>query len=165
MREPSRDSAAVRAGLGDCIEVQRLDVTRTAEVDDVVAQTLDRHGRIDVLVNNAGYGLYGPVECGTEDQLWRQLDTNTLGPWRLARAVLPSMRARGAGKIVNVSSLSGRIVSPLLAHYAASKFALEAMTEALRFEAGELGVQVCLLEPGMFASDWQTTNLAIADGA
>ena len=79
-----------------------------AEVERVVAATLERHGRIDVVVNNAGYGLYGPVECGTEEQLWRQLDTNTFGPLRVIRAVLPSMRARGRGKIVNVTSLSGR---------------------------------------------------------
>ena len=117
----------------------RLDVTDAAQVDDVVAGVLARHGRIDVLVNNAGYGLYGPVECGTEEQLWRQLDTNTFGPWRMTKAVLPAMRSRGAGKVVNVTSLSGRIVAPMLAHYAATKFALEALGEGLRFEVGPGG--------------------------
>jgi NAD(P)-dependent dehydrogenase (short-subunit alcohol dehydrogenase family) len=165
MRNPDRDGPDVRAGLEDVIEAVRLDVTDTAEVDAVVGAALERHGRIDVVVNNAGYGLYGPVECGTEEQLWRQLDTNTLGPLRVVRAVLPSMRARRAGKIVNVTSLSGRIVAPMLAHYAATKHALEALSEGLRFEVGALGVQVCALEPGMFASDWQTGNLEVADGA
>ena len=164
MRNPDRDGPAIRSGLDDLIETARLDVTDADEVDRVVAATLERHGRIDVVVNNAGYGLYGPVECGSEAQLWRQLDTNTFGPLRVARAVLPSMRARRQGKIVNVTSLSGRIVSPLLAHYAATKHALEALTEGLRFEVGALGVQVCMLEPGMFASDWQTGNLEIAEG-
>jgi NAD(P)-dependent dehydrogenase (short-subunit alcohol dehydrogenase family) len=123
-----------------------------------------RHGRLDVLVNNAGYGLYGPAEAGEEAQLWRQLDTNTFGAWRVMQAVLPVMRRQGAGKIVNVTSLSGRIVAPLLGHYAATKFALEALGEGLRFEVGALGVQVCMVEPGMYASDWQTENLDIAAG-
>jgi NAD(P)-dependent dehydrogenase (short-subunit alcohol dehydrogenase family) len=165
MRNPDRDGRAVRAGFEHLIETVRLDVTDTAEVEHVVAGVLEHHGRIDVAVNNAGYGLYGPVECGSEDQLWRQLDTNTFGAVRVVRAVLPSMRARRRGKIVNVTSLSGRIVAPLLAHYAATKHALEALTEDLRFEVGDLGVQVCMVEPGMFASDWQTTNLQIAGGA
>jgi len=165
MRDPGRDGASVRAGFEDLIETVRLDVTDAAEVEQVAAATLERHGRIDVVVNNAGYGLYGPAECGSEAQLWRQLETNTFGPLRVIRAVLPSMRARRSGKIVNVTSLSGRIVSPLLAHYAATKHALEALTEGLRFEVGALGIQVCNLEPGMFASDWQTGNLDIAEGA
>jgi NAD(P)-dependent dehydrogenase (short-subunit alcohol dehydrogenase family) len=165
MRSPERDGPAVQAGFADLIETVRLDVTDSGAVDGAVAAALDRYGRIDVVVNNAGYGLYGPVECGSEDQLWRQLDTNTFGPLRVIRAVLPSMRARRQGKIVNVTSLSGRIVAPMLAHYAATKHALEALTEGLRFEVGALGVQVCSLEPGMFASDWQTGNLDVAEGA
>jgi len=165
MRDPERDGPAVRSGLEDMIQTVRLDVTNTAEVDRVVAAALERHGRIDVVVNNAGFGIYGPVECGSEAQLWRQLDTNTMGPLRVVRAVLPSMRARRQGKIVNLTSLSGRIVSPMLAHYAATKYALEALSEGLRFEVGALGIQVCILEPGMFASDWQTANLDIAEGA
>jgi NAD(P)-dependent dehydrogenase (short-subunit alcohol dehydrogenase family) len=164
MRDPDRDGPAVVTGFADRIELVRLDVTDPQLVDDVVAAVLDRHGAIDVVVNNAGYGLYGPAECGTEAQLWRQLDTNTFGPWRLIKAVLPAMRERGAGKIVNVTSLSGRIVAPLLGHYAATKFAVEALSEGLRFEVGALGVQVCVVEPGMYASDWQTGNLDVVDG-
>ena len=139
-------------------------MTVPADVEAVVAATLSTHGRIDVLINNAGYGLYGPAELGTEEQLWRQLDTNTFGAWRMITAVLPAMRRRGRGKIVNVTSLSGRIVAPMLAHYAATKFALEALGEGLRFEVGALGVQVCTVEPGMYASDWQTSNLDVVDG-
>ena len=82
----------------------------------------------------------------------------------MIRAVLPAMRERGQGKIVNVTSLSGRIVAPMLSHYAATKFALEALGEGLRFEVGALGVEVCTVEPGMYASDWQTSNLAVTDG-
>jgi NAD(P)-dependent dehydrogenase (short-subunit alcohol dehydrogenase family) len=161
MRNPDRDGAAVRAGFEDRVDVTRLDVTDRRGIDDTVASVLERHGRIDVLVNNAGYGVYGPSEAGTEAQLWRQIDTNTFGAWRVTNAVLPSMRARRAGKIANVTSLSGRIVAPMLAHYAATKFALEALSEGLRFEVGALGVEVCIVEPGMYASDWQTANLDI----
>ena len=164
MRNPDRDAAAVSAGLEDRIHPARLDVTVAADVDAVVAATLATHGRIDVLIDNAGYGLYGPAELGTEAQLWRQLDTNVFGAWRMIRAVLPGMRRRGRGKIVNVTSLSGRIVAPMLAHYAATKFALEALSEGLRFEVGALGVQVCVVEPGMYASDWQTSNLDVVEG-
>lgn len=165
MRDPGRDGPALRAGLEGSIQTVGLDVTDPSGVETVVAQTLERHGHIDTLINNAGYGLFGPMEAGTEAQLWTQLDTNTFGPWRIIKAVLPSMRRRRQGKIANVTSLSGRITAPMLAHYAATKFALEALSEGLRFEVGALGVQVCIVEPGMYASDWQTTNLAVADGA
>ena len=165
MRNPKSDGPAVQAGLEDRIEVAQLDVTDTGDVDAVVAGALQRHGRIDVLINNAGFGLFGPMECGAEAQLRRHLDTNTFGPWRLIKAVLPSMRARGKGKIANVTSLSGRITVPMLAHYAATKYALEALSEGLRFEVGGLGIQVCIVEPGMYASDWQTANLDLTEGA
>ena len=164
MRDPARDAAAVTAGLEDRIHPARLDVTVAGEVTAAVGAVLSTHGRIDVLINNAGYGLYGPAELGAEEQLWRQLDTNTIGAWRMITAVLPAMRRRGRGKIVNVSSVSGRIVAPMLAHYAASKFAVEALGEGLRFEVGALGVEVCNVEPGMYASEWQTSSLEVVDG-
>ncbi|MFQ5382776.1 MAG: SDR family NAD(P)-dependent oxidoreductase, partial [Dehalococcoidia bacterium] len=141
------------------IHARRLDVTDSEEVDRTIRDALEQFGRIDVLVNNAGYGLFGPVEDLTDEEVFRQFDTNVTGQWRLARAVLPSMRARGGGKIVNVSSLSGRVPGAWLGMYAASKHAVEAMSEAIRFEVGNLGVQVVILEPGMFTSDWQTASL------
>jgi len=162
MRNPERDGPAIVAGLEDRITPVRLDVTDPAGVDAVVGEALARHGRIDVLINNAGYGLYGPIEEVSEEQVWRQFDTNVLGQWRLAKAVLPSMRARGAGKIVNVSSLAGRVPGAWLGMYAAAKHAVEGMSEALRFEVGHTGVQVCILEPGMYVSDWQTGSLDVA---
>ena len=159
MRSPGRDGPAVVAGFEAAIHPVQLDVTDDVGVAQVVRDTIARFGRIDVLINNAGYGLYGPIEDLSEDELWRQLETNVLGQWRLCAAVLPHMRERGSGKIVNVSSTAGRIAGPLLGMYAASKHAVEAMSEALRFEVGALGVEVCILEPGMFQSDWQTGNL------
>src|SRR5690242_7398740 len=104
MRNPARDGDAVRAGFEDRVELAPLDVTDGDGVTGVVDDVLRRHGHIDILINNAGYGVYGPAEAGTEEQLRRQLDTNTFGPWRMVKAVLPSMRANGRGKIANVTS-------------------------------------------------------------
>ena len=162
MRNPERDGPAVVAGHEDRITAVQLDVTDVEAVERVAAETLARFGRIDVLINNAGYGLYGPIEEVSEAQVWRQFDTNVLGQWRMAKAVLPSMRARGAGKIVNVSSLAGRVAGAWLGMYAAAKHGVEGMSEALRFEVGHTGVQVCVLEPGMYVSDWQTGSLDVA---
>ncbi len=162
MRNPDRDAPAIVAGLEDRITAKPLDVTDAAAVERVVSAALAQFGRIDALINNAGYGLYGPIEEVSGEQVWRQFDTNVLGQWRLAKAVLPSMRARGAGKIVNVSSLAGRVPGAWLGMYAAAKHAVEGMSEALRFEVGHAGVQVCILEPGMYVSDWQTGSLDVA---
>jgi NAD(P)-dependent dehydrogenase (short-subunit alcohol dehydrogenase family) len=162
MRNPARDGGAVVGPYLQRIFPMQLDVTEPRAVTAVVEAALRRFGRIDAVINNAGYGLFGPIEEAAEDEVWRQLDTNLLGQWRVAKAVLPHMRARGSGKIVNVSSTAGRMTTPLLGMYAASKYAVEAMSEALRFEVGGLGVEVCILEPGMFRSDWQTTNLDVS---
>ena len=120
MRSPARDAPAVVAGSEELIHPVRLDVTIPSEVSAVVADTVSRHGRIDALVNNAGYGLWGPIEALSEEELRRQFDTNFLGQWRLVNAVAPHLRAQRWGKIINVSSLSGRVPSPMLAPYAAS---------------------------------------------
>ena len=163
MRHMERDSAAVRAIDPERVAVLLCDVTDRETIDAAVAGALERFGRIDVLFNNAGYGLYGPIEDLSEDEILRELDTNFVGQIRAAQAVLPSMRAAGGGKIINVSSLAGRIVGPLMGLYAASKWAVEAMSEALRYEVSRWGVDVTILEPGMYRSDWQTTNLDVAE--
>lgn len=162
MRNPDRDAR----GLQDRhrgFDVEQLDVTDDAAVRRVVGGIAEKHGRIDVLVNNAGYGLYGPVEDVSDEEVQRQFDTNVFGQIRMVRAVLPVMRRGGGGKIVNTSSLAGRVVGPLMGLYAASKWAVEGMSEALRYEAARFNVQVTILEPGMFRSDWQTTNLDVAE--
>ncbi len=163
MRQPERDGPAVTEGFGDLISTARCDVTDRSSVDAAVAEALERHGRIDTLFNNAGYGLFGPVEDFTEDEIHRQMDTNFVGQIRVAQAVLPAMREQGHGKIINVSSLSGRVSRPLRGMYAASKHAVEAMSEALRYEVSRWGVQVTILEPGMYQSDWQEASLDVAE--
>lgn len=162
MRNPERDGAVVQALDPDRVAVLRCDVTDRATIDDAVHDALQRFGRIDALFNNAGYGLYGPIEDLSEDEILREMDTNFVGQIRVAQAVLPAMREQRGGKIINVSSLAGRIVGPLMGLYAASKWAVEAMSEALRYEVSRWGVDVTILEPGMYRSDWQTANLDVA---
>ncbi|OAI43313.1 hypothetical protein AYO38_10845, partial [bacterium SCGC AG-212-C10] len=161
MCNPDRDAAAVTAGFEERIHPFALDVTDRDGIHATVAAVLERFGHIDALINNAGYGLYGPIEDASEEEAWRELNTNVLGQWRVAQAILPHFRARCRGKVVNVSSTAGRMAGPMTGMYAASKHCVEAMSESLRFELVNTGVQVCIVEPGMFASDWQTTNLDV----
>jgi NAD(P)-dependent dehydrogenase (short-subunit alcohol dehydrogenase family) len=137
--------------LADLDAVARiaLDVTD----DDSVKSAVAAAGTIDVLVNNAGIGIGGPVELVPVAEVRRLFETNVFGPLRMMQAVLPQMRARGSGAIVNVSSVSGRVAAPLAGFYAASKFALEAMSEALHVEAGHFGVRTIVIEPGFFKTN------------
>ena len=118
-------------------------------VTEVEAMT----GGLHALVNNAGFAQSGAVEDVSDEQVRAQLETNVVAPMRLARLVLPGMRERGDGRIVNVSSVAGRLSTPLMGWYCASKHALEAVTDALRREVEGDGIKVCLVEPGMFATD------------
>ncbi|WP_066414951.1 SDR family oxidoreductase [Halorubrum aethiopicum] len=125
-----------------------LDVTDQGDIDRVVDRILDEEGAIDALVNNAGYGQYGPIEDVPAESVHDQFDVNVYGPHRLTRAVLPAMRRERDGTIVNVSSVAGRVSFPGGGVYAGSKFALEAMSDALRNEVREFGVDVVVVEPG-----------------
>ncbi|MFB6281394.1 MAG: SDR family oxidoreductase [Haloferacaceae archaeon] len=138
------------AGLGerDGCSVAALDVTDGDDVERVVGRMIDEQGRIDCLVNNAGYGQFGPVEDLPVGTVRRQYEVNVYGPHRLTRAVLPHMREAGDGTVVNVSSVAGRVAFPGGGAYCGSKFALEAMSDALRAEVGDHGIDVVLIEPG-----------------
>jgi NAD(P)-dependent dehydrogenase (short-subunit alcohol dehydrogenase family) len=153
MRRPDAGAElrARAAAEGWALETPALDVDSDASVASAVAAVLvATGGRIDVLVNNAGYYFCGPLELTRPDQLRAQLETNVVGVLRTARAVLPAMRARGGGTIVNLSSISGLVVVPAVGAYHASKWALEALTEALRYEVAPFGVRVVAIEPGTF---------------
>ncbi|HEY5026481.1 MAG TPA: SDR family oxidoreductase [Acidimicrobiales bacterium] len=126
-----------------------LDVTDDASVAKAVAAA----GTVDVLVNNAGVGTGGPIELVPMDEVRRVFETNTFGPLRMMQAVLPQMRARGSGTIVNVSSVSGRVAAPLSGIYAASKYALEALSESLHIEGGHFGIRTVVIEPGFFKTN------------
>ena len=119
----------------------RLDVTDEASIASAVASTVDRFGAIDVLVNNAGYGLFGPLEGAGAGEFEAQIRTNLLGAVSVMCHVLPVMRARRSGVIVNVSSLAGRVATPFMSGYNASKFALEGLSESLRFELSLHGIR------------------------
>ncbi|MFB6161324.1 MAG: SDR family oxidoreductase [Haloferacaceae archaeon] len=128
--------------------VATLDVTDDDDVVRVVERVVDETGRIDCLVNNAGFGQFGPVEDVPVETVRRQFDVNAFGPHRLTRAVLPHMREREDGTIVNVSSVAGRVAFPGAGAYCGSKFALEAMSDALRAEVRGKGIDVVVIEPG-----------------
>lgn len=131
-----------------------LDVTDEASMEAAVQQIIDAEGRIDVLINNAGYGSYGAIEDVPIDEARRQFEVNLFGLARLTQLVLPHMRAQGSGRILNISSMAGRITSPLGAWYHATKYALEAFSDALRMEVEEFGIDVVIIEPGGIKTPW-----------
>jgi len=156
----ARDEADLAELAERGCETAELDVTRAADVERVLDRIADEQGRLDCLVNNAGYGQHGPLEDVPAGELARQFDVNVYGPHRLTRAALPHMREAGDGTIVNVSSVSGRITVPGAGAYSASKFALEAMSDALRGEVAGFGVDVVLVEPGPVATEFGERSAA-----
>jgi NAD(P)-dependent dehydrogenase (short-subunit alcohol dehydrogenase family) len=156
MRRPQAgaDLRSEAEAQGWMLSTPALDVTSDTSVEAAVAMLLAETGnRLDVLVNNAGYYCYGPIEETSPDELRAQLETNVVGVLRVTRAVLPTMRARRKGAIVNVSSISGRVVLPIAGPYHASKWALEALSEALRYEVATFGIRVTVVEPGPFQTE------------
>ncbi|MEE3276080.1 MAG: SDR family oxidoreductase [Actinomycetota bacterium] len=135
---------------GLTIETRQLDVTDLASVEACLADP----NEIDVLVNNAGFEVQGAIEQVDDVLMQRQLETNVMGPLRTMRAVLPAWCERGSGVIVNVSSIAGRVAPPYSGAYAASKHALEALSESLHFEVSHLGLRVHLIEPGRFPTNF-----------
>lgn len=136
------------------VKALSLDVTDEASMEAAVQQIIDAEGRIDVLINNAGYGSYGAIEDVPIDEARRQFEVNLFGLARLTQLVLPHMRAQGSGRILNISSMAGRITSPLGAWYHATKYALEAFSDALRMEVEEFGIDVVIIEPGGIKTPW-----------
>jgi len=152
-RKPS-DLTSLRQKYGKQILCPELDVTNPEQVRLSVQQTLDHFGRIDVVVNNAGYGLIGSVEEVTDKEIRRQFDTNLFGALDVTRVILPHFRKQGSGHIVNISSIGGFRAVAGAAIYNATKFALEAVSEALAKEVAPLGIRVVLVEPGPFRTDF-----------
>lgn len=153
LRDLSTRAELDTAAAGLAVHPVQLDVTRPEERDAVVAAIEAAHGRLDALVNNAGVALGGYLEEVTEAEVRKVFEVNVMAVWALTQRVLPGMRARRFGHVVNVSSVSGRIAMPGLGVYAGSKFALEGMSEALRHEVKPFGVRVTLVEPGPYKTD------------
>jgi NAD(P)-dependent dehydrogenase (short-subunit alcohol dehydrogenase family) len=158
-RDPASVEELVRAHPESALALA-LDVTDPDQVAAAVRHAEQRFGSVDVLVNNAGYGYRAAVEEGDPDDVARLFATNFFGPVALIRAVLPGMRARRAGAIVNLSSIGARISPAGSGYYAASKAALEAMTASLRRELGPLGITAMSVEPGGFRTDFAGRSLA-----
>ena len=131
-----------------------MDITKDKSVEDGVNQILKEAGSIDVLVNNAGFGSYGSIEDVSMEDARYQLEVNIFGAMRLTQLVLPKMRENKYGKIVNISSVGGKIVFPLGGWYHATKFALEALSDSMRNEVREFGIDVIVVEPGATRSEW-----------
>lgn len=143
----------------DIETVMPLDVQDTATIRAAVDHVMTKAGSIDVLVNNAGYGLLSTVEDGTDEEIFQQFDVNVLGLIRMTREVLPHMRKAEQGVIINISSFLGRMGLPLLAHYNASKYAVEGITDSLRLEVGPFGIRVHSILAGLFGTNFVKKGL------
>ncbi len=169
----ARDRATVAdltEAAGDRVLALALDVTDASQVEASVRAASETFGRIDVLVNNAGYGYQASIEEGEDDKIRAQFDANVFGLFALTRAVLPVMRAQRSGHILNVTSVAGFVGFPASGYYAATKHAVEGFSDSLAAEAGPLGIRVTCIEPGPFRTDWAGRSLvqtpsAIADYA
>ena len=140
-----------------------LDINSEAGLVEKLAAIAEEHGPVNVLVNNAGFGLFGPIQTLTTDELRAQFETNVFAVVRLIRAVLPGMTERRGGTIVNVSSIAGRIGTPFNGAYVSSKFAVEGLSESLRMELQGLGVRVALVEPGLFRTAFENNHAVAAN--
>jgi len=138
-----------------------LDVTKTDSIKKAVKKVVEAEGKIDVLFNNAGYGLLSTLEDGTDEEIFKQFDVNVFGLIKTTREVLPYMREKKSGVIINVSSFLGKMGLPLLSHYNASKYAVEGITDSLRFETLPYNVRVHSIEAGLFGTNFVKKGLVI----
>lgn len=159
MRNP--ESAGDLADL-DNVHVTRLDVTDAGSITEAVKSGIERFGRIDVLLNNAGYGAYGALEAFSMERIRRQFDTNVIGLMEVTKAVLPHMRKNRAGTIINTSSIGGQITFPLGTLYHGTKFAVEGLSEALHYELEPLGIRVRIVQPGMIKTNFGGSSFDFA---
>ncbi|MCV7379505.1 short-chain dehydrogenase/reductase [Mycobacterium alsense] len=150
--------------FGDRALALALDVTDAGQIAAAVAAADEAFGGVDVLVNNAGHGYLSAVEEGEDAEVRKLFDVNYFGAVDMIKAVLPAMRARRSGHIVNISSMTGLVANPPNAYYSSTKFALEAVTEALATEVRPLGIRVTAIEPGAFRTDWATRSMKESAG-
>jgi NAD(P)-dependent dehydrogenase (short-subunit alcohol dehydrogenase family) len=158
MRSPEQETEL--SGI-EGVLVTRLDVTDKSSIQKAVEAGISKFGAIDVLVNNAGYGAFGALEAAPEEVIRQQFEVNLFGLIEVTKAVLPGMRVRKSGVIVNVSSIGGRLTFPYASLYHATKFAVEGLTESLQYELEPLGIQVKIVEPGGYKTNFAGRSMAL----
>jgi NAD(P)-dependent dehydrogenase (short-subunit alcohol dehydrogenase family) len=158
----SDELESLKERFGDRVVLFDLDVTDDGAANVAVRKTVAVFGRLDVLVNNAGYGDVAPIEDFDMSSFRKQMETNFFGTVHLTRAALPVMRQQRSGHIIQISSIGGRVGAPGLGAYQASKFAVEGFSEALNYEVSPLGIKVTIVEPGAFRTDWAGSSMSIA---
>lgn len=151
MRNPEAETELKKLGN---VWVTKLDVLNLDSIHKAINEGIQKYGGIDVLLNNAGYGAYGPLEAFSRDKILRQFNTNVIGLIDVTKAVLPHFRQNKNGVIINISSIGGKMTFPLGSLYHGTKFAVEGISESLNYEVGQFGGQVKLVEPGMIATDF-----------
>ena len=163
MRSPEKETEL--AALNDIL-VSRLDVTDKPSIKSTIAAGIKKFGRIDVLVNNAGYGAMGALEAASEEEIKKQFDVNFFGLIAVTQAVLPGMRQQRSGTIINVSSIGGKVTFPFCSLYHATKFAVEGLTESMQYELNPFGINLKLIEPGGYKTEFAGRSMSLfgADG-
>lgn len=156
MRNPQKETELNKI---QNIQLFRLDVLDQESIDQAIEGTISAFGKIDVVLNNAGYGTAGPFEAATKEQVKRQFDTNLFGLMDVTRSVLPHFRENKSGLFINISSIGGLVTLPIFSLYHGTKWALEGFTESLAFELEPLGIQVKLVEPGGVKTDFASRSL------
>lgn len=156
MRSPQKETAL--QNLNNVL-VTRLDVQDLESINQAITEGVEKFGKIDALLNNAGYGLMGTFESASRESVQRQYDVNVFGLFDVTRAILPHFRTNKSGTIMNVSSVGGRITFPLISLYHSTKFAVEGFSESLHYELKPMGIDVKLIEPGAIATDFSGRSL------
>jgi short-subunit dehydrogenase len=158
MRSPEKDE---HLGSLKNVNLYQLDVLNETTINEAIKNTITDFGGIDVLVNNAGYGLVGAFEASTEEQIKRQFDTNVFGLMNVTRAILPYFRENKKGTIINIASVGGRITFPLYSLYHGTKWAVEGFSESLHYELKQFGIKVKLIEPGAIKTDFYDRSMEV----
>ncbi len=156
MRNPAKETELINY---ENIHLYQLDVTNEENVKSTVKEIISTFGSIDVLINNAGYGLIGPVEMASEEKIQRQFNTNLFGAIRTMQQVLPNMRENKSGVIINITSIGGLITFPFNALYHSTKFALDGLSESMNYELAEFNIKVKTVAPGRVATDFASRSL------
>ena len=158
MRSPEKETELAKLSN---VFISQLDVTDKLSIQNAVAAGIEKFGKIDVLVNNAGYGALGALEAATEEQVKQQFDVNLFGLIAVTKAVLPGMRQQKSGTIINVSSVGGRITFPFSSLYHATKFAVEGLTESMQYELNPFGIRLKIVEPGGYKTEFAGRSMTL----